>query len=81
MYTIQNFSLFLRCNSFLFSPTQVLSISIIEDTIIHYIATVVQNPDLALRFATRNNPAGAEDLLRFNTLFQDGASEEAALVK
>lgn len=33
-YNIQNFSLFLRCSWFLFSPIQVLPISIIENTLI-----------------------------------------------
>nr|CAG4635909.1 EOG090X0064 [Eubosmina coregoni] len=41
---------------------QVLSVSVDEETIIQYITTVLQNPDLALRIATRNNLAGAEDL-------------------
>lgn len=45
-----------------------------EENIITYITNVLQNPDLALRIATRNNLAGAEDLFvrKFNTLFQVG---------
>ncbi|ROT75970.1 clathrin heavy chain [Penaeus vannamei] len=51
---------------------QVLSVSVDEENIIPYITNVLQNPDLALRIATRNNLAGAEDLFvrKFNTLFQ-----------
>lgn len=42
----------------------------------------MQNPDLALRIATRNNLAGAEELFvrKFNTLFQGGQYSEAAKV-
>lgn len=42
----------------------------------------MQNPDLALRIATRNNLAGAEDLFvrKFNALFQGGSYAEAAKV-
>lgn len=61
---------------------QVLSVSVDEDTIIQYITTAMQNPDLALRIATRNNLAGAEELFvrKFNTLFQGGQYAEAAKV-
>uniref|UniRef100_A0A1B6FIJ1 Clathrin heavy chain n=4 Tax=Proconiini TaxID=565685 RepID=A0A1B6FIJ1_9HEMI len=61
---------------------QVLSVSVEEDNIIPYINTVLQNPDLALRIAVRNNLAGAEDLFvrKFNTLFQNGQYAEAAKV-
>lgn len=50
----------------------MLSVSVDEENIITYITNVLQNPDLALRIATRNNLAGAEDLFvrKFNTLFQ-----------
>lgn len=50
----------------------MLSVSVDEENIIPYITNVLQNPDLALRIATRNNLAGAEDLFvrKFNTLFQ-----------
>jgi len=61
---------------------QVLSVSVEEDNIIPYINTVLQNPDLALRIAVRNNLAGAEDLFvrKFNMLFQNGQYAEAAKV-
>ena len=51
---------------------KVLSVSVDEENIIPYINNVLQNPDLALRIAIRNNLAGAEDLFvrKFNTLFQ-----------
>ncbi len=60
----------------------MLSVSVDEETIIQYITTVLQNPDLALRIATRNNLAGAEDLFvrKFNTLFQGAQYAEAAKV-
>merc|ERR1712223_2126906 len=41
---------------------QVLSVSVDEDNIIPYITNTLQNTDLALRLAVRNNLAGAEDL-------------------
>lgn len=49
--------------------------SVDEENIIPYITNVLQNSDLALRIATRNNLAGAEELFvrKFNTLFQVGA--------
>lgn len=61
---------------------QVLSVSVEEDNIIPYINTVLQNPDLALRMAVRNNLAGAEDLFvrKFTLLFQNGQYAEAAKV-
>ena len=59
-----------------------MSVSVDEETIIQYITTTMQNPDLALRIATRNNLAGAEELFvrKFNTLFQGGQYAEAAKV-
>ncbi|CAH1232642.1 CLTC [Branchiostoma lanceolatum] len=61
---------------------QVLSVSVEEDNIIPYITNVLQNPDLALRMAVRNNLAGAEDLFvrKFNTLFSQGNYSESAKV-
>lgn len=61
---------------------QVLSVSVDEESIIPYITNVLQNPDLALRMAVRNNLAGAEDLFvrKFNTLFTSGQYAEAAKV-
>lgn len=56
--------------------------SVDEDAIIQYITNTLQNPDLALRIASRNNLPGAEDLfvLKFNNLFQSGNYSEAAKV-
>jgi len=61
---------------------QVLSVGVEEPNIIPYITTTLQNPDLALRMASRNNLPGAEDLFvrKFNTLFQNGNYAEAAKV-
>lgn len=61
---------------------QVLSVSVEEDSIVQYITTTLQNPDLALRIASRNNLPGAEELFvrKFNTLFQGGQYSEAAKV-
>lgn len=61
---------------------QVLSVSVEEDNFIPYINNVLQNPDLALRMAVRNNLSGAEDLFvrKFNTLFANGQYAEAAKV-
>ena len=56
--------------------------SIDEANIIPYVTNVLNNPDLALRIATRNNLAGAEELFvrKFNTLFAQGNFGEAARV-
>lgn len=53
-----------------------------EENIIPYITNVLQNPDLALRLAVRNNLAGAEELFarKFNNLFAAGNYTEAAKV-
>ncbi|XP_060534182.1 clathrin heavy chain [Cylas formicarius] len=61
---------------------QVLSVSVDEDSIIRYVNQVLHNPDLALRFATRNNLSGAEELFvsKFQMLFQNGQYTEAAKV-
>jgi len=61
---------------------QVLSVTIDEDTIVSYIVNNLNNPDLALRVAYRNNLSGAEDLFirKFNTLFQNAQYTEAAKV-
>lgn len=60
----------------------MLSVSVEEDNIIPYITNVLQNPDLALRLAVRNNLAGAEELFvrKFNTLFNNMQYAEAAKV-
>ncbi|NP_001136443.1 clathrin heavy chain [Bombyx mori] len=61
---------------------QVLSVTVEEDSIVPYINTVLQNPELALRMAVRNNLAGAEELFvrKFNMLFTNGQYIEAAKV-
>lgn len=64
------------------NPIQVLSVCVEEENIIPYITNVLQNPDLALRMAVRNNLAGAEELFarKFNALFAQGNYSEAAKV-
>ncbi|XP_048742391.2 clathrin heavy chain 1 isoform X2 [Ostrea edulis] len=61
---------------------QVLSVSVEEDNIVQYVTTNLQNPDLALKIASRGNLPGAEDLFvrKFNNLFQSGNYPEAAKV-
>nr|XP_032803270.1 clathrin heavy chain 1 isoform X5 [Petromyzon marinus] len=61
---------------------QVLSVCVEEENLIPYITNVLQNPDLALRLAVRNNMAGAEELFarKFNTLFAQANFSEAAKV-
>ncbi len=58
----------------------MLSVSVDEANIVPYITNTLQKPDLALRIATRNNLAGAEELLvrKFNLLFSQGQYSEAA---
>ncbi len=61
---------------------QVLSVSVDEENIINYINGNLQNPDMALRFAVRNNLGGADELFirKFNTFFGNGQYSEAAKV-
>ena len=61
---------------------QVLSVSVEEDNIVQYITNNLQNPDLALKIASRANLPGAEELFvrKFNNLFQSGNYPEAAKV-
>ena len=56
--------------------------SVDEEKIIPYITSTLNNPELALRIATRNNLAGAEQLFvhKFNSLFSQGQFSEAAQV-
>jgi clathrin heavy chain len=65
-----------------FISLQVLSVTVDETNIVPYIANQLNNPDLALRFATRNNLAGAEELFvrKFNMLFAQQQFSEAAKV-
>ena len=53
-----------------------------EENLVQYITNTLQNPDLALRIASRNNLPGAEDLFvrKFNNLFQNSQYSEAAKV-
>lgn len=61
---------------------QVLSVSLDEENIIKYINSNLQNPDLALRFAVRNNLSGADNLFeqKFNNCFANGQFSDAAKV-
>ena len=61
---------------------QVLSVSLDEENIINYINGNLQNPDIALRFAVRNNLGGADELFvrKFNTFFGNGQYPDAAKV-
>ena len=61
---------------------QVLSVSLDEENIVNYITSNLQNPDMALRFAVRNNLGGADELFirKFNTSFANGQYSEAAKV-
>ena len=56
--------------------------SVDEANIVPYIINTLQNPELALRMATRNNLAGAEELFvkKFNDLFSQGQLSEAAKI-
>ena len=56
--------------------------SVEEENIIPHITNTLQNPDLALRIAVRNNLSGAEELFvrKFNNLFAQGNYGEAAKV-
>ncbi|KAJ3294084.1 hypothetical protein HK104_003936 [Borealophlyctis nickersoniae] len=61
---------------------QVLSVSIDEEHIIQYILTTLNNPELALRLATRNSLPGADSLVvdRFNVCLQTANWSEAAKI-
>ena len=61
---------------------QVLSVSLDEENIVNYITSNLQNPDMALRFAVRNNLGGADELFirKFNTSFANGQYSDAAKV-
>jgi len=60
----------------------VLSVCVDESKIIPYIISILNNPDLALRIASRCNLPGAEKLYmeKFMLLLQSGAYNEAAKV-
>ena len=59
-----------------------MSVSVDEENIVAYITNVLQNPDLALRVAVRNNLGGAEELFvrKFNNMFNNMQYAEAAKV-
>lgn len=59
-----------------------MSVSVDEENIVSYITSTLNNPELALRIATRNKLAGAEQLFvhKFNALFNQGQFSEAAKV-
>ena len=56
--------------------------SVDETTVIPYILRQLNNPELAIKIASRNNLPGADDLYmaRFQQLFQQGNFAEAAKV-
>lgn len=56
--------------------------SVDEESIVPYMTSQLNNADLALRFAIRNNLGGADELFvqRFNELFQQGKYQEAAKI-
>ena len=82
IFTVSCSSVLLNYVYHIFWFFQVLSVSVEEENIIPYVTTNLQNPDLALRMAGRNNLPGAEDLFvrKFNALFQAGQYSEAAKV-
>ena len=61
---------------------QVLSVSIDENNMVPFVTQQLQNPDLALRLASRCDLPGAEELFvrKFNLLFGNGQFNEAAKV-
>jgi len=61
---------------------QVLSVSVDENNIVPYIIQTLNNPDLAIRLASRNGLPGADDFFvqRFQQLFAQGNYAEAAKV-
>lgn len=61
---------------------QVLSVTVDEGTIVPYILKNLNNAELAIKIASRNNLPGADDIYvtRFNQLFQQGNFGEAAKV-
>ena len=61
---------------------QVLSVSMDEENVVPYIQGTLNNNDLALRMAVRNNLSGADQLsvTKFNELFGRATYSEAAKV-
>ena len=56
--------------------------SVDEENIINYITNTLNQPEMALKFAVRNNLGGADDLFvrQFNNFFASGQYSEAAKV-
>lgn len=61
---------------------QVLSVTIDENALVPYILQTLNNPELAIKLASRGNLPGADDLYvqQFNNLFASGSYTEAAKV-
>lgn len=61
---------------------QVLSVTVDDETIIPYILRTLNNPELAIRLASRANLPGADDLYtrQFAQLFSSGQFPEAAKI-
>ena len=61
---------------------QVLSVTVDEDVMIPYILSTLNNPELAIRLASRGNLPGADDLFQqqFLQLFQSGDYSGAAKI-
>lgn len=59
-----------------------MTVSVDEENIVNYITNTLQNADLALKIAVRNNLGGADELFtrKFNLLFGQGNYSEAAKV-
>lgn len=61
---------------------QVLSVTVDEEIMIPYILSTLNNPELAIRLASRGNLPGADDLFQqqFSQLFQSGDYAGAAKI-
>lgn len=61
---------------------QVLSVTVDDDTIISYVLSTLNNPELAIKLASRANLPGADDLYvrQFQQLFSTNQYAEAAKV-
>lgn len=57
-----------------------MSVSVEEENIVPYIINNLQNTDLAITMASRNNLPGADDLFvrKFNSQFQNAQYSDAA---
>ncbi|KJE97309.1 clathrin heavy chain 1 [Capsaspora owczarzaki ATCC 30864] len=61
---------------------QVLSVSVDENNIVPYVSNTLQNLELGMRLAVRNNLPGADEMFvkQFNNLFAAGQVAEAAKI-